>query len=205
MRICDVGDTAFAVELEDGERVVALNRAIRDAGPIPGLVETIPALRSLLVIVDPAGSSRAAVEAEIRRLAAEAAPQSEADGRLWRIPVLYDGPDLDAVARACGLTPAQVVEAHCGTLYRVRMLGFMPGFAYLGTLPEALRLPRRSQPRVRVPAGSLAMADDMTAIYPWDSPGGWHLLGRTDIVLFDPGREPPALLAAGDRVEFVPR
>jgi inhibitor of KinA len=204
-RIRDVGDTAFSIAFDDGAGVVALNAAILQAGRLAGLVETIPSLLSLLVIFDPSRVSRAAMEEHVRMLAATTTTGSAVQGRSWRIPVVYDGPDLEDVARACGLTPPQVIQLHSGMVYEVRMLGFMPGFAYMGTLPEALRLPRRAEPRLKVPAGSLAMADDMTAIYPWESPGGWHLLGRAEAVLFDQNREPPALLAAGDRVEFVPQ
>lgn len=205
MRISHVGDTAFAVEFDDGAAVLGLNAAIRRAGCIPGLVETIPTLRSLLVIFDPLAISQAEMEDRIRGLAVTAGEVAREDGRLWRIPVRYDGPDLDDVARICGLSSDQVVALHSRTIYRVRMLGFMPGFAYMGDLPPGLRLPRRAEPRLKVPAGSVAMADDMTAIYPWESPGGWHLLGRTDMVLFDQERDPPALLATGDRVEFIPQ
>ncbi|WP_161539662.1 5-oxoprolinase subunit PxpB [Paramagnetospirillum kuznetsovii] len=204
MRVKDVGDTAFAVDFDDGDRVVALYDAIRRVGPLLGLVETVPSLRSLLVIFDPLSISRAEMEARIRGLADRASDGDGGEGRSWRIPVRYDGPDLDAVAQACGLSRTRVIDLHAGRVYQVRMLGFMPGFAYMGTLPEALRLGRRGEPRLKVPAGSVAIADDMTAIYPWESPGGWHLLGSAEIALFDQTREPPALLAAGDQVVFVP-
>jgi KipI family sensor histidine kinase inhibitor len=115
-----------------------------------------------------------------------------------------DGPDLVDVAHAGGLDPAAVIEAHAGVDYVVYMLGFLPGFPFMGDVPPALRLPRRSEPRVRVPAGSVAIATGLTAIYPWESPGGWHLLGRCPAPLFDPSLNPPALLAAGDRVRFMP-
>jgi KipI family sensor histidine kinase inhibitor len=118
------------------------------------------------------------------------------------IPVRYDGADLDAVAAATHLSTTEVIARHAARLYTVDLLGFVPGFAYLSELDASLQLPRRSDPRPRVPAGSVAIAASQTAVYPLDTPGGWHIIGRTEAVLFDPGREPPALLRAGDTVRF---
>jgi KipI family sensor histidine kinase inhibitor len=123
------------------------------------------------------------------------------------IPTRYggsDGPDLDDVARRLGRSPGEIVALHAGRVYVVYMLGFSPGFAYLGTLPQALEVPRRDVPRTTVPAGSVAIAGRQTGVYPTASPGGWNLLGRTDEVLWDPRRDPPATLAPGRRVRFVP-
>lgn len=125
-------------------------------------------------------------------------------GRLHEIAVWYAGEDLSEVARLCGLTSAQVIDLHAGRDYRVGAIGFSPGFAYLGELDERLTLQRRTTPRTHVPAGSLAIAERQTAVYPQSSPGGWHLLGRTAQRLFDPYREPPCPLAVGDRVRFLP-
>lgn len=130
--------------------------------------------------------------------------QVNAAGRLHEIAVWYAGEDLSEVARLCGLTCAQVIDLHAGRDYRVGAIGFAPGFAYLGELDERLVLPRRATPRTRVPAGSLAIAERQTAVYPQASPGGWHLLGRTAQRLFDPCATPPCPLAVGDRVRFVP-
>ncbi|CAA7618718.1 5-oxoprolinase subunit PxpB [Magnetospirillum sp. SS-4] len=203
MRVRDVGDTAFSIELDDNAAVAALRVALRHGPPVPGLIETVPGLSSLLVCFDPARASRDAVEAAVRERASGVGGAEPAAGRLWRIAVRYDGPDLGAVAAAAGLSVDEVIALHGGTRYSVLMLGFMPGFAYLGGLDSRLRIPRRAEPRLRVPAGSVAIADDMTAIYPWESPGGWHLLGTAGVVLFDQTRQPPALLAAGDQVEFI--
>ncbi|HEX9167224.1 MAG TPA: 5-oxoprolinase subunit PxpB, partial [Gemmatimonadales bacterium] len=126
-------------------------------------------------------------------------------GREWVIPVRYDGPDLEWVAARTGLNPDEVVRRHSARLYTVYLLGFVPGFAYLGELDPTLVLPRRSTPRQRVPAGSVAIAGAQTAVYPLATPGGWHLIGQTTLRLFDPEREPPALLAAGDTVRFESR
>jgi KipI family sensor histidine kinase inhibitor len=120
------------------------------------------------------------------------------------IPVRYDGPDLAAVAGAAGLSAGQVVALHSGAVYEVAFCGFAPGFGYLTGLPEPLHMPRRATPRTTVPAGSVAIAAGYAAVYPGASPGGWHLLGATDLILFDPVRDPPALLAPGTRVRFDP-
>lgn len=125
-------------------------------------------------------------------------------GRLHEIPVWYVGADLASVAQACGLSIAEVIELHSAGEYRVGAIGFAPGFAYLGELSERLALPRLATPRTRVPAGSLAIAERQTAIYPQASPGGWHLLGLCPWKLFDVRRTPPCPLALGDRVRFVP-
>ena len=123
--------------------------------------------------------------------------------RVVEIPVQYDGEDLAAVAHACGLRCDEVIALHAGGAYVVAFVGFLPGFAYLDGLPERLQIPRRSQPRTRVPAGSVAIAGAQSGIYPFDSPGGWHIIGRTGTRMFDPQRTPAALAQPGDRVRFV--
>ncbi len=136
--------------------------------------------------------------------AAGAAPGTDAAaGREHEILVRYDGPDLDEVARRTGLSVAGVVARHAGRVYTVYFLGFVPGWAYLGDLDPSLVVPRRTEPRSRVPAGAVAIAGAQTGVYPYAIPGGWHLIGRTSAELFDPMRDPPAVLAAGDRVRFV--
>ena len=130
-------------------------------------------------------------------------PGAEPSGRLVEIPVTYDGPDLDEVAQLTGLSLEEVVARHTGAEHRAAFLGFQPGFAYLTGGDERLRVPRRDVPRTLVPGGTVAIAGPYSGVYPRDSPGGWHLLGSTTAVMFDPAREPPALLAPGDRVRFV--
>jgi KipI family sensor histidine kinase inhibitor len=205
------GDTALTVEFGDSvERpisawVLALFRRLSETG-LAGVVEAVPTLRSLTVHYDPNLTSGE----ELQRAIAPLLDGLEAvlsPGRKWVIPACYApelAPDLEEVARRSGLSPEEVVRAHAGETYRVYMLGFLPGLPYMGDLPDALRLPRRETPRIAVPAGSVAVATTMTAIYPLESPGGWHLIGRTPIRLFDAMREQPVLLAPGDEVRFTP-
>ncbi len=214
LRIADLGDTAFSVEFGEAvdrtasAKVMGLRHAIDDAhraGNVTGLVELVPTFRSLLVSYDPLVTRRRTIQAEVMAVAAACSDAPVTAARSWRLPVCYDddlGPDIDAVCRAAGLSRAEMIAVHTGTDYFVYMLGFMPGFAYMGDIPEPLRLPRRSTPRVKVPAGSVAVAGSLGAVYPWDSPGGWHLLGRTPVTFFDPARTPPSLLAPGDSVRF---
>jgi inhibitor of KinA len=211
VRFLSVGDRALVVEFGDAidrglsREVLRLDRVLRAALPA-GVVETVPTFRSLMVHYDPLSTSRVDLEQVIIGLL-DRDEGTDADARLWHIPVCYEGefaPDLAEIARLTGLPPSAVVALHSGARYHVYMLGFLPGFPYLGDLPAALALPRRADPRVRIPAGSIAIATSLTAIYPYESPGGWHLVGATPIRLFDPARTPPALLAAGDAVLFEP-
>ncbi|MEO8558020.1 MAG: 5-oxoprolinase subunit PxpB [Rhodospirillales bacterium] len=209
-KILAAGDSAFVVEFGDtidrptNARVMALHRAIGQA-QLKGVIETIPTFRSLMVQYDPIHTSRAELEAPVLALA-ERDTTTAAAGRRWRIPVCYDGelaPDLDDVATRTKLSREQVIAAHLGATFFAYVLGFMPGFAYLGGLPKELELPRRTEPRVRVPKNSVAIAQALTAIYPWESPGGWHLIGRTPIELFDLRRAHPILWSAGDEAVFA--
>jgi KipI family sensor histidine kinase inhibitor len=168
------------------------------------IVDVVPALVSLAVFFDPRLVSARTIERRLLALAdglTDPGPDSAA--RLHVIPAWYDGPDLAEVARLVRLDPDEIVRRHTDREYRVRFLGFAPGFAYLGPLPPSLVVPRRSEPRRRVPAGSVAIAGDQTAVYPLDTPGGWQLIGRTTLRPFDPSRSPPSQFAAGDRVRFV--
>jgi KipI family sensor histidine kinase inhibitor len=211
LRFLPSGDTALTVEL--GERVdrrlsvavVDLASRIEHAS-LAGMVELVPTFRSLLVHYDPLVTSAAALTEQIGALL-DQGPAVQTDSRQWRIPACYEGdlaPDLEEVAARIGHTPAQVIELHAATAYHVYMLGFLPGFPYMGDLPDSLHLPRLDTPRVRVPAGSVAIAMGLTAVYTYESPGGWHLIGRTPIPFFNLRREPPALLRPGDTVKFAP-
>ena len=214
MRLLDAGDTAVTIELgstiepELVARVSALEHAVmaaRDRGDLPGVTETIPTFRSLTVRYDPLHTSRAQLDPALRALAGQSAPADAVAPRRWRLPAAYGGElgvDLADVAAACGLSSDEVVHLHTGTEFTAYLLGFMPGFAFMGQLPPQLQVPRRTEPRVRVPAGSVATANRLTVIYPWESPGGWHLLGRCPVPLFDAASPTPTLLAPGDRVCF---
>jgi len=214
--ILDAGDAALTIEFGDTiepgllAAVNALDAAIarrKAEGGLAGLIETMPTFRSLTLFFDPLVTGREQLLADLQPLLAAAEHSPPLAGRRWRLPVCYEGdaaPDLAEVARTLGMSEAEVVALHGGTDYLVYMLGFLPGFPFMGDLPAALRLPRRAEPRVRVPPGSVAIATGLTAIYPWESPGGWHLLGRCPVPLFDARRDSPSLLAAGDRVRFVP-
>jgi KipI family sensor histidine kinase inhibitor len=215
-RVLDAGDAAFTVEFGDRidpallAAVNALDIAIASehaAGRLPGLIETMPTFRSLTVFFDPLLTGRAALIDALQPLFTAGAQATPAPGRQWRLPACYDaeaGPDLAGTASALGASVDEVIALHSGTQVRVYMLGFLPGFPFMGDLPEKLRLPRRTEPRVRVPAGSVAIANGLTVIYPWESPGGWHLLARCPVPLFDVRRVAPSLLSPGDRVRFQP-
>jgi len=176
------------------------------AAPPDGVSGAVPAISSLLVTFDPLQTSLAQLRPLLERLLADLEPAPDRPARVVTNPVCYGGvagPDLESAAQRLGLSPHEVVALHSGQIYRVMMLGFAPGFPYIGPLPAALRLPRRSTPRSAVAAGSVAIAAGLTGIYPARLPGGWHLIGRTDLTMFDPMADPPALLAAGDGVRFV--
>jgi KipI family sensor histidine kinase inhibitor len=172
----------------------------------------VPAYASVLVPFDLARIGSDEVRSLVAKVAEAALGQTPGVetgpiGRLVEIPTRYggaDGEDLEGIAARLGMTPSTVVELHASTEYEVFMLGFAPGFAYLGVLPEAIAVPRLPAPRPRVPPGSVAIAERQTAVYPSATPGGWNLIGRTEIALWDVERRPPALLAPGDRVRFVP-
>jgi KipI family sensor histidine kinase inhibitor len=205
------GDTALVIEFGDrvdqhlSGLVVALAHRLADAA-IPGVVETVPTFRSLMVHYDPVTLS----QAELRRRLAPMLDRLEAaggGGRRWRIPACYDaslGLDLVEVAGRMGLSTAEVVARHSATTFHVYMMGFLPGLPYLGGLPPEFGLPRRENPRIKVPKGAVAVAMSMTVIYPLESPGGWHILARTPVPLWEMGADPPALLDAGDKVMFEP-
>lgn len=205
------GDTALVVEFGDriDRRISALVLALAQrlqAEAVPGIVELVPTFRSLMVHYEPLVLPNEELRQRLATLIEGLTAQEQA-GRHWRLPACYDpemGIDLADVAERTGLTVAQVVERHSAITFHVYMMGFLPGFPYMGDLPKEMELPRRENPRVRVPAGSFCIAMAMTAIYPLESPGGWHLLGRTPVPLWDLRHTPSTLLAAGDKVVFSP-
>ncbi len=203
-RIHPLGDTALLAELGSrldtalNTRAIGLAAALRKRRDVR---QAIAGYSSVTVYFDPDQATHESLGAAIKRLAAKR-PKMAVPGRLHRIPVVYDGPDLDDVARTLGLSIEAVVGAHTRPIYRVFLVGFVPGWAYLGPLPEELELPRRHVPRTYVPAGSVAIAGRQTGIYPLPVPGGWHLIGRSSVKLFLPDSDPPSLFRAGDRVKF---
>ena len=205
------GDAALTVELGEAvdrrvsAKVVRLHRHL-SSHPLPGVCETLPAFRSLLLRYDPRATSPEVLE---EALAAIIAGMSDEPlpARRWTLPVCYAaefGLDLAEVAEHCSLSPDEVIGAQAEATYYVYMLGFLPGHPYMGDLPASLHMPRRKEPRTRVPQGSLAIATSYAIIYPLDCPGGWNVIGRTPAPMFDASAAEPALLAPGDEVRFVP-
>ncbi|GAA4116346.1 allophanate hydrolase subunit 1 [Knoellia locipacati] len=208
VRLLPMGECAWLVETDDLESVLALESTlgglVEDGdGPWGEVDDLVPAARTLLVVAR-ATTDLTALAHAIRAAATDAdATTPRPASRVVEVPVRYDGPDLDAVAAQTGLTAAEVVSAHTGTPWRVAFGGFAPGFAYLVGGDPRLVVPRHTEPRTRVPAGAVGLAGEFSGIYPRESPGGWQLLGTTDLVLWDPDRDPPALLTPGTTVRFV--
>jgi inhibitor of KinA len=212
-RVLTAGDTAVVIEFGDAvdrqlnSWVLALARRLNE-GRLEGIVETVATFRSLMVYYDPIALPTAALVERVAELM-EGINTAEPPSRLWRLPVCYDSelaPDLADVAERTGLTCAGVIERHASVTYHVYMLGFLPGFAYLGDVPAELALPRRATPRVRVPAGSVAVAMTLSCIFPRESPSGWHVIGRSPAPLWrhQTGTQFGGLLVPGDKVEFTP-
>jgi 5-oxoprolinase (ATP-hydrolysing) subunit B len=196
MRVLPFGPGAILAEYDTIDEVMAVDVALR-ASALAGVDEVVPAARTVLV------RYRNVDRVSLERLLVPGATTARAHGPLVEIPVVYDGIDLDEVALATGLSTEQVIEKHSTTEYSAAFLGFTPGWAYLVGLPAELHLPRRSTPRTAITAGSVAIANEFTGVYPTASPGGWHLLGHTTSTMFDVEREKPALVMAGERVRFV--
>jgi inhibitor of KinA len=206
------GDRAVFVEFGDAidpnlnRQVMGMHRAIQQAR-IPGVVEAVPTYRSLLVYYEPRLIGPVELRARLEVLAGEVGDGDTHEPTITEIPTLYGGtygPDLEFVAEHNGLSADEVIDLHVSGVYLVYMLGFMPGFAYLGGMSPRIATPRLATPRAKIPAGSVGVAGHQTGIYPAESPGGWRLIGRTPVALFDVHRDPPALLTVGDYVRFVP-
>ena len=217
VEVLPVGDEGLLLEVADLDAVLALDGALRAAVAAGGahwreVTDVVPAARTVLLLTrdrTDLAALRAAVLALAdsvrveRGSAGGSGPETAPNSHEVEIPVRYDGPDLDDVARLTGLTTTEVVEAHTGTSWRVAFGGFAPGFAYLVGGDPRLRVPRRDRPRPSVPAGAVGLAGEFSGVYPRSSPGGWQLLGTTDAVLWDVDRDPPALLGPGTTVRFV--
>ena len=213
--IVAAGDSAVIVRLGTDislathARVMELLRGLDLAAPLPGVLDLVPAYASVMVRFDPLLTAYADIERQLRLILATSRPRVRATrrGRLVRVPVEYGGaagPDLEEVAKLSGLSPDEVVHRHSNAEYRVYFLGFQAGFPYLGGLPPELAVPRLDRPRSEVPAGSVGVAGRQTGIYPVSAPGGWRLIGRTSLRLFDSAVNPPALLRPGDLIKFEP-
>jgi KipI family sensor histidine kinase inhibitor len=200
MRVLPSGSTALLVELDDLDAVLALYAALAEQPP-DGVVDIVPAARTVLLVTDPSVASLSAVTDAVRRTTPR--PDARTGGDVVELPVHYDGEDLEDVARLLDLTPDELVRRHTGTEWTVAFGGFAPGFGYLTQPGGQWDVPRRATPRTRVPAGSVALAGEFSGVYPRESPGGWQLIGRTDVAVFDLDRDPPALLRPGVAVRFV--
>ena len=205
------GDTAIVVEFGDqidralSDRVLRTNDAVQKAD-LKGVTETVPTFRSLLIHYDPLVTSAAELIEQLEPMT-DTGDEPGFASRTWCVPICYEddkAPDLTGVAERTGLTTDQVIEAHCSRSYHVYMLGFLPGYPYMGDLPVELCLPRLENPRLRVPPGAVAIVTTLTAVYPIESPGGWHLIGSTPVSLFDIRDPRPARLTPGDEVRFTP-
>jgi inhibitor of KinA len=209
-RIVAAGDSAIVVEFEAridpavNAQAIALAEAVQAAG-VAGVRDVVPTYRSVAIHFDPLRTDIDALTGHVDRALASGGSAPLAARSPIRIPVCYGGefgPDLAAVAGYAGCSEQTVVQAHTAPTYRVFMLGFVPGFAYLGIVDQRIAMPRHAVPRVRVPARSVAIAGVQTGIYPSETPGGWQLIGRTPLPPFDPDRPEPFLMKAGDAVQF---
>jgi KipI family sensor histidine kinase inhibitor len=199
MRLLPCGNNALLVELDDLEEVLGYYAAL-EAEPPAGVVDIVPAARTVMVVTDPAHTDLANLERSLRNTVAR--KDRLAGGDLVEIPVVYDGADLADVAALLDCDVAELIRRHTADEWTVAFCGFAPGFGYLIGQAD-WRVPRRSSPRTKVPAGSVAVAGEFSGVYPRESPGGWQLLGRTELAVFDLDRDPAALLQPGRRVRFL--
>lgn len=210
-QVSPLGDSALTVTWPDGirEETRAWVRWVQEQVKASLKVQDlVPSYATLSIFYEPDRIDYQTISREVEGILRRGPPLGDhrpEGSREFRIPVVYDGPDLGEVAQRAGLTATDVIARHSDRWYEVGVVGFAPGWAYLGDLDPALALPRRPAPRPRVPAGSVAIANAQTGVYPFAMPGGWHLIGRTETVMFDPSRAQPALLRVGDRVRFEPQ
>ena len=200
MRLLPSGTTALLAELDDLGQVQGLYDALA-ADPPAGVVDVVPAARTVLVVVDPSATTLDALAQALRRTTPRTGAREH--GELVEVPVVYDGEDLADAAGLLGCEPAELVRRHTSARWSVAFCGFAPGFGYLVSPDWPDEVPRRSSPRTKVPPGSVALAGEFSGVYPRESPGGWQLVGRTPLAVFDLSREPAALLRPGVRVRFV--
>ena len=211
-KIYTAGDSSVLIEFgkeispEINGQITALVHLLKEQH-IEGVVDMIPAFCSLLINYDPRVISYGKIKRRLEKLLKLEVRQEGGSRKVIRIPVCYGGqygPDLENIAGHAGLSPQEVIDIHCSRDYLIYMLGFLPGFSYLGGLDERIHTPRLANPRIRIPAGSVGIGGSQTGIYPLDSPGGWQLLGMTPVKTYDPARQTPILFEAGDYIRFVP-
>ncbi|MDO4321506.1 MAG: 5-oxoprolinase subunit PxpB [Lachnospiraceae bacterium] len=212
LRILPAGDRALVAEfgniIDEGinNQVHALAKKLASEA-VPGVLELVPTFRSLLIYYDPSSITYHDLAQRIRQLSESSAAAGSSGRRIWRIPCCYGshfGPDLPALIRYTGLSRDEIIAIHSSVDYKIYMLGFLPGFVYLGGLDNRIEIPRLPSPRVRIPKGSVGIGGNQTGVYPLDSPGGWRLIGSTPVDFYDPQREKPILCDAGDYIRFVP-
>lgn len=208
-RILPVGDAAIVVEFgsvidpEINRKVQMLNARVQS---LEGIVETVPTFRSLMIVYDPLKLSYGKLKQILKKIPVDSGETVD-KGRVIEIPVCYGGiygEDLEDVAKYAGLSTEEVIRLHSEREYPVYMMGFLPGFPYLGGMDPRLETPRLQTPRTAIPAGSVGIGGAQTGVYPLESPGGWRLIGRTPLRLYDPTRSDPVLLRSGDRIRFIP-
>lgn len=211
VKILTAGDSSLLIQFDSiidpavNARIAATVQLMREQ-QIEGVVDIIPAFCSLLINYDPRVISYDEMKTRMEKILSVEVAAGERRKKIYEIPVCYGGeygPDLNTIAEHAGLTPAEVIDIHTSADYLIYMLGFLPGFTYLGGLDERIHTPRLANPRVRIPAGSVGIGGSQTGIYPMDSPGGWQLMGMTPVKTYDPNREIPILVEAGDYIRFV--
>ncbi|GHA55602.1 5-oxoprolinase subunit PxpB [Pontibacter akesuensis] len=218
-QLCPLGDTAIVLQfghtIDPGTHAsIRAFSALLEEQPFEGLVEYVPAFTTITVYYDPWVISQkgkkdaySEVVQQLQQLLFHLEEKETPAVQLVEVPVVYGGaygPDLEAVAAHCGLSMGEVVDRHCSKEYLVHMIGFAPGFPYLGGMDKSIATPRKATPRQSIPAGSVGIAGEQTGVYPISTPGGWQLIGQTPVQLFNAKREMPSLLQAGDKVRFVP-
>ncbi|WP_417453989.1 5-oxoprolinase subunit PxpB [Kiloniella sp.] len=216
IRVLTLGDSAFTIEFPKLKGAIGARsvRALRgcieqevDEGRLPGVFDIISASRSLTVCLNPDIANFNHVVEHVSALAQKPLSKEDRHKELWVLPACYEGelaPDLAEVAQRSGLSVEDVINVHSSAIYDIFLIGFLPGFAFMGEIDARLQFPRRTSPRVRVPAGSVGIANEQTAVYPWESPGGWHLIARCPVPFFDSSWAQPSLLSPGGAVKFRP-
>lgn len=209
IRFAPSGDSALVAEFgrviddEINEMVHAMGRWITKQ-KIRGVTQLLPTFRSLMVFYDPMVISYERLVRKLRRFSPEQTEQSGEEKQIIQVPCCYDGPDMEDMQRLTHLSREEIVKIHCGTVYKIYMMGFLPGFVYLGGLDPRLCVPRLATPRTRIEPGSVGIGGSQTGVYPVASPGGWRILGRTPLKFYDPRRTEPILCRSGQYIQFVP-